>query len=329
MDINQVGVLGAGTMGSGIAQVAAQTGLEVVLMDVSETLAQAGVRKIEKSLSRSVEKGKLTSQQMEETLRRITSTQDIEALKHCQLIIEAVFEDLRVKLDLLCRLDKLCPPETLLASNTSTLSITRMAAGVSRSGNFLGLHFFNPVPVMRLVEVIPGLQTSRETVQAGMDFAKRIKKVPIEAQDCPGFLVNRIFMPYAGEAMLAVQEGAASPLEIDGAAKKAGFPMGPLALNDLVGMDVGVHTFPIMHEAYGERFPVPQLFERLARAGRLGVKSGKGIYADGEVDEDFFNIVRTIQEETGIKADDVFCGKVDSQTGERSGLLPPGEGRGG
>jgi 3-hydroxyacyl-CoA dehydrogenase len=301
MDITRVGVLGAGTMGSGIAQVAAQAGLQITLMDLSETLAQAGVEKIEKNLARSVEKGKLTSQQKEETRRRITSTQNIEALKHCQLIIEAVFEDLTLKLDLLHRLDKLCPSETIFASNTSTLSITRMAAGVSRSGNFLGLHFFNPVPVMRLVEVIPGLQTSRDTLQTGMDFAKRIKKVPIEAKDCPGFLVNRIFMPYAGEAMLAVQEGAASPLEIDGAVKKAGFPMGPLALNDLVGMDVGVHTFPIMHEAYGERFPVPQLFGRLVQAGRLGVKSGKGIYADGEVNGDFFNIVGAIQEETGIK----------------------------
>jgi 3-hydroxyacyl-CoA dehydrogenase len=175
-----------------------------------------------------------------------------------------------------------------------------MAAGVSRSGRFLGVHFFNPVPAMRLVEVIPGLQTSRDTVRAGMDFATRIKKVPIEAKDCPGFLVNRIFMPYAGEAMLSVQEGAASPQEIDETARKAGFPMGPLALNDLVGMDVGAHSFPIMREAYGERFPVPLLFEKLVQAGRLGVKSGKGIYANGEVDDEFFDIVRKVQFETGI-----------------------------
>jgi 3-hydroxyacyl-CoA dehydrogenase len=301
MEIKQVGVLGAGTMGSGIAQVAAQAGLQVILMDLSETLAQAGIRKIEKSLSRSVEKGKLTSQQLQETLRRVSPVQEAEALQHSQLIVEAVFEDVTLKVDLLRQLDKVCPAETIFASNTSTLSITQIASAVSRPERVLGLHFFNPVPVMRLVEVIPGLQTSRETVLAGIEFAKRIKKVPIEAKDCPGFLVNRIIMPYAGEAMLAAQEGAAFPLEIDEAAKKAGFPMGPLALNDLVGMDVGVHTFSVMREAYGERFPVPLLFERLFHAGRLGVKSGKGIYVNGAVDGAFFDIVRTIQTETGIR----------------------------
>jgi 3-hydroxyacyl-CoA dehydrogenase len=154
---------------------------------------------------------------------------------------------------------------------------------------------------MRLVEVIAGLQTSREVVDAGMDFVKRIKKVPIEAKDCPGFLVNRILLPYAGEAMLAAQEGAASPVEIDEAVKKVGFPMGPLILNDMVGIDVGVHTFPIMYEAYGERFPIPVLFERLFKAGRLGMKSGKGIYVNGKVDDEFLEIIRKIQSETGVK----------------------------
>lgn len=301
MEISKVGVLGAGTMGGGIAQVVAQAGFQVVLLDLSEVLVKGGVGKIEKSLSRSVEKGKLSSQEKEGILQRIKPTIHIEELKDSGLIIEAVFEDLSLKVDLFKRLDTLCPPGTIFASNTSTLSITRMAAGVSRSERFLGLHFFNPVPFMRLVEVIPGLQTSREVVDAGIDFVKRIKKFPIEAKDCPGFLVNRIFMPYAGEAMLAAQEGAASPMEIDEAVKKVGFPMGPLTLNDMVGMDVGVHTFPIMHEAYGERFPVPLLFERLFKAGRLGVKSGKGIYVNGKVDDEFFEIIRKIQSETGVK----------------------------
>jgi 3-hydroxyacyl-CoA dehydrogenase len=153
---------------------------------------------------------------------------------------------------------------------------------------------------MRLVEVIPGLQTSQETVDQGMDFIKRIKKVPVVARDCPGFLVNRIVMPYAGEAMMAAQEGAASPTEIDEAMKKAGFPIGPLALNDLVGIDVGVHTFPPMHDGYGEKFPVPVLFEKLFQAGRLGLKSGKGIYANGLVDDEFLETIKKIQSETGI-----------------------------
>ena len=301
MEIGKVGILGAGTMGGGIAQVVAQAGFQVVLLDLTEALVKGGVGRIEKSLSRSVEKGRLSSEEKEGVLQRIKPTTHVEELKDSGLIIEAVFEDLGLKIDLFKRLDGLCPPETIFASNTSTLSITQMAAGVSRSKRFLGIHFFNPVPVMRLVEVIAGLQTSREVVDAGMDFVKRIKKVPIEAKDCPGFLVNRILLPYAGEAMLAAEEGAASPVEIDEAVKKVGFPMGPLILNDMVGIDVGVHTFPIMYEAYGERFPIPVLFERLFKAGRLGVKSGKGIYVNGKVDDEFFEIIRKIQSETGVK----------------------------
>jgi 3-hydroxyacyl-CoA dehydrogenase len=301
MKISKVGVLGAGAMGSGIAQVVAQAELPVKMLDLSEILVKGGIEKIRKNLSRSVEKGKLSPQQKEEILDRIEPTINPDDLRDCGLIIEAVFEDLALKQSLFQRLEALCPPETIFASNTSTLSITRMAAGVNRSGNFLGLHFFNPAPVMRLVEVIPGIQTSRGAVETGMDFVKRIKKVPIEVKDCPGFLVNRVFMPYAGEAMLAAQEGAASPVEIDETVKQVGFPMGPLALNDLVGMDVGVHTFPIMRESYGERFPVPILFERLVKAGRLGVKSGKGIYANGKVDSEFIEIIGKIQSETGIK----------------------------
>jgi 3-hydroxyacyl-CoA dehydrogenase len=301
MEISQIGVLGAGAMGSGIAQAVAQAGLPVKIMDLSEGLAKGGIEKIGKNLTRSVEKGKLSQQQKEEILKRIEPILDAKDLKDCGLIIEAVFEDLALKRSLFQQLDVLCPPEAIFASNTSTLSITRMAAGVARSGRFLGLHFFNPVPVMRLVEVIPGLQTSQETADQGIDFIKRIKKVPVLAKDCPGFLVNRIVMPYAGEAMLAAQEGAASPTEIDEAMKKAGFPMGPLALNDMVGIDVGVHTFPPMHEGYGEKFPIPVLFERLFQAGRLGLKSGKGIFVNGSVDDEFLEIIKKIQSETGIK----------------------------
>jgi len=301
MEISRVGVLGAGAMGSGIAHAVAQAGVPVRMMDLSENLVKEGIERIAKNLSRSVEKGKLSTQQRNEILKKITPAVDIRDMKNSELIIEAIFEDLALKLSLFERLDALCPKETIFASNTSTLSITRMAAGVSRSGRFLGLHFFNPVPVMRLVEVIPGLQTSQETVNQGIDFIKRIKKVSAVAKDCPGFLVNRIVMPYAGEAMLAAQEGAASPTEIDEAMKKAGFPMGPLALNDMVGIDVAVHTFPPMHEGYGDRFPVPVLFEKLFQAGRLGLKSGKGIYVNGLVDDEFLEIVQKIQSESGIK----------------------------
>jgi len=301
MEIRKVGILGAGTMGGGIAHVVAQAGFEVFLLDLSDALVRGAIERIEKSLAKNVEKGKLSSQEMGQILGRIHPTTHVEDLRNANLIVEAVFEDIEFKTDLFKKLNDLCPSETIIASNTSTLSITRMAATVSPSVRFLGLHFFNPVPAMRLVEVIPGLQTSSEIVDTCMDFAKRIKKIPIKAQDCPGFLVNRIFMPYAGEAMLAAQEGAGRPEEIDESIKQNGFPMGPLTLNDMVGIDVGVHTFPILNEAYGERFPVPLLFERLFHAGRLGVKSGKGIYANRKVDDEFFEIIRKIQDETGIK----------------------------
>lgn len=301
MEINKVGVLGGGTMGSGIAQVVAQAGLQAIILDLSEALVKGGIEKIEKNLSKSIEKGRLSSQEKEGILKRIKPTINIEELKDLELIIEAVFEDLELKINLFKRLDTLCPPDTIFASNTSTLSITQMAARVSRPERFLGLHFFNPVPIMRLVEVITGIQTSQEIVEAGINFVKKIKKTPIQVEDCTGFLVNRILLPYAGEAMLAAQEGAASPIEIDEAVKKVGFPMGPLTLNDMVGIDVGVHTFSIMNEVYGERFPVPLLFERLLKSGRLGVKSGRGIYVNGKVDDEFFEIAGKIQNETGIK----------------------------
>ena len=202
MEISVVGVVGAGTMGSGIAQVAAQAGLEVLLLDVSDALVNGAVDKIRRNLARSVEKGKLSPQQMAQVLERIRPTTDGDNLGKAHLIIEAVFEDLEFKVQLFKKLEAVCRPETIFASNTSTLSITRMASRVSPSHRFVGLHFFNPVPAMRLVEIIPALQTSQETVDACIGFARAIQKIPIRARDFPGFLVNRIFMPYAGEAML-------------------------------------------------------------------------------------------------------------------------------
>ncbi len=301
MEIREVGVLGSGTMGSGIGQVLVQAGFRVVLLDVSEDVVKRGFERIEGSLSRNVEKGRLSPKEKGEFLKRIRLTTNVEELKDADLIIEAVVEDLASKAGLFGRLSDLCSRETVFASNTSTLSITQIARSVSRPDRFLGLHFFNPVPLMRLVEVVRGLQTSDETVEVGMRFVNEIKKVPVQVSDCPGFLVNRIFMPYAGEAMFAAQEGAASPLEIDESAKKFGFSMGPLVLNDMVGIDVGFHTFPRLHESYGERFPVPLLFERLFNAGRFGSKVGKGIYVDGSVDKEFLEMIRGIQKETGIR----------------------------
>lgn len=301
MEIRKVGVLGAGTMGSGIAQVVAQAGIDVVLLDTTDELLNKALERIDKTLIKGIEKGKVTPDEREKVLKNIKPTISIDEMKDCNPIIEAVYEDLDLKIGLFKRLDTLCPENTIFSSNTSTLSITHMASKVSKPDRFLGLHFFNPAPIMRLVEVVSGLQTSQKTVEEMVEFIRAIKKIPIKVRDCPGFLVNRILLPYVGEAMLAAQEGAALPTEIDESIKKAGFPMGPLALNDMVGIDVGVLTFRIMHDAYGDRFPIPILFERLAKAGRLGNKVGKGIYVNGNVDEEFLNIIKSIQLETGIK----------------------------
>lgn len=301
MEIGRIGIAGAGRMGAGIAQVTARAGFEVSLMDVNDVLVKGAVEKIEKGLAKNVEKGNLSVQEMEQTLMNIHPSTQIEDLRDTDLIIEAVFEDLHLKTNLFKKLDDLCSHQTIFSSNTSTLPITRMATVVSSPERFLGLHFFNPVQQMRLVEIIPGLQTSHETITTCIHFVKKIKKEFAQVQDCPGFLVNRIFMSYAGEAMLAAQEGAARPEEIDESLKQSGFPMGPLALNDMVGIDVAVHSFPSLYEAYGERFLVPILFERLFQAGRLGVKSGKGIYANRKIDEEFLEMIKKIQQETGTK----------------------------
>lgn len=300
MEITKVGIIGAGTMGSGIAQVVAQSGIDVILLDLTEDLVRKGIEGISKSLSKGLEKGKITKEEMDKTLKRIKLTTNIEEMKDCDWIIEAVFEDLDLKSNIFKSLENICPPDTIFSSNTSTLSITEIAARVLRSDKFLGLHFFNPAPIMKLVEVVAGIQTSQQIIDKGIDFVKRIKKIPIEVKDCPGFLVNRILLPYIGEAMLAAQEGAALPTEIDESIRNAGFPMGPMTLNDMVGIDVGVHTFRIMHEAYGDRFPIPILFERLTKLGRLGNKAGKGIYVNGKIDEEFLEIIKSIQIETGI-----------------------------
>lgn len=315
--VTSIGIIGSGTMGGGIAQVAAEKGFTVRLLDITDAIVNKAVERIKKTLSKSVEKGKLTADAMEAVIKRINPTTNIENLKDADLIIEAVFEDMSVKMDVFKKLERLCAPDTIFASNTSTLSITGMAAKVAFPARFLGLHFFNPVPLMRLVEVIPALQTSAETVDTCMAVAKQMRKTAIKVSDCPGFLVNRCFLPYAGEAMLAAQEGAALPADIDAAVKQAGMPMGPLALNDMVGLDVGVHSFPILNEAYGDRHPEPVLFRRLADAGRLGLKTGgRGIYNNGQIDDEFLAIINTIQKETkvasaGFTADRVILREVN------------------
>ncbi len=218
---------------------------------------------------------------------------DNQDVKDVDLVIEAVIEDRKVKTDLFVILNRIWQPETIFAINTSTLSVTDLGTLSRRPDKFIGLNFFNPVPAMKLVEVIPSLDTSQEVTERVTSAMKFIKKIPVIVQDCAGFLVNPILLSYINEAILALEEGI-SPELIDSEAKKMGFPMGPLELSDMVGWDVSLHTFPILHGAYGERFPLLGLVQKLNDAGRLGLKTGKGVYNNGKIDDEFKRMVECL-----------------------------------
>lgn len=300
MKCEKVAVIGAGLMGSGIAYATARVGMHVVMVDVTDEILRHAWNTIETRLGKDVEKGRLAAEERENILKGIEGTTDLEKVTDIDLAIEAVVEDLSVKADIFHRLQDICSPSAIFATNTSTLSVTQMGALCGRPEQFLGLHFFNPVHVMKLVEVIPGLQSTQKTTETGVDLVKRLGKIPIVVEDCPGFVVNRVLLSCVGEAFLALQEGAASPDEIDAAVRNLGFPMGPLELSDMVGIDISIRTFPVLYEAYGERFPVPLILKKLYDTGRLGAKTKKGVYADGKVDEELFEIVNKVKVETGV-----------------------------
>ena len=281
MSIERVLIVGAGQMGSGIAQVMAQAGLAVTLRDVTEDLVRKGLGRIEKALARSVEKRKLTIEE-EATIRgRIKGVVALdERVADVDLAIEAIVEKLEVKSELFRCLDELCPERTILASNTSSLPITTLAAVTKRPGKFIGMHFFNPVPVMGLVEVIKGLATSGETIAEVDALVKRLGKTAVDATDMPGFCGNRIVIPMINEAVFALMEGVASVEDIDNVAK-LGFnhPMGPLALSDLIGNDTVLSIMEVLHESYGDsKFRPCPLLRKYVAAGWLGRKTGKGFY---------------------------------------------------
>jgi 3-hydroxybutyryl-CoA dehydrogenase len=281
MSIDKVLIVGAGQMGSGIAQVMAQTGLAVTLQDVSEELVEKGLTRIEKALARSVEKGKLTTGERAAIRGRITGVVTLdEKVADVDLAIEAIVESLEVKTELFRRLDGLCPERTILASNTSSLPITTLAAATRRPGKFVGMHFFNPAPVMGLVEVVRGLATSDETIAEIDALVKRIGKTAVDASDMPGFCGNRIVIPMINEAVFALMEGVASVEDIDNVAK-LGFnhPMGPLALSDLIGNDTVLSIMEVLHASYGDsKFRPCPLLRKYVAAGWLGRKTGKGFY---------------------------------------------------
>ena len=279
-EIKRVGVLGCGLMGSGIAQVAAAAGYDTVVRDVSKELLDRGRAGIEKSLAKFVEKGKLDAAARDATLKRLTFTTTVADLKGADIVIEAITEDLALKNALYKELDGLCGPATIFASNTSSLTIAEMAAATKRADRFVGLHFFNPVPLMQLVEVVRTVTTSDDAFKRAFAFAKSLGKQAVAAKDNSGFIVNLLLVPYLLDAIRAVERGVGSVPDVDKAMQLGcGYPMGPLALLDFVGLDTTYHIAEIMFKEYREqRYAPPPLLKRMVLAGMYGKKSGRGFY---------------------------------------------------
>ena len=282
MEIKKVGVLGCGLMGAGIAQVAATAGFETVVKEVSDDLIAKGFSGIEKSLARFAEKGTITSEQQNQIRSRLSGTTSFSGLADCDIIIEAIIENLDEKRSTYSQLDKLCKPETIFASNTSSLSITEMmtATSAERQKRFIGMHFFNPVPLMKLVEVVRTILTDEDVFEQGVAFGKALGKVPVRASDKTGFIVNRLLVPYMLDAIRALEEGVGSIVDIDNAMKLGcGYPMGPFTLGDFVGLDTTYYIAEIMFNEFREkRFASPPLLKRMVLAGLYGRKSGRGFY---------------------------------------------------
>jgi 3-hydroxybutyryl-CoA dehydrogenase len=282
MAIQKIGVLGAGLMGAGIAQIAAVAGYEVTLVEVNDELIQKGLRGIEKSLAKFAEKGTLNAAQKDAARARLRGTTKHEELADADLIIEAIIENLAIKREVYAKLDALCKTETIFASNTSSLSITEMmtATSAERQRRFIGMHFFNPVPLMKLVEVIRTILTDETVFQTAITFGQAVGKTVVTAPDKPGFIVNRLLVPYLLDAIRVLEEGLSSTEEIDNAMKLGcGYPMGPLTLTDFVGLDTTYYIANIMFDEFKEkRFAPPTLLKRMVLAGLHGRKSGKGFY---------------------------------------------------
>lgn len=283
MNIEKVMVVGAGTMGSGIAQVVAEAGYPVVLADIEECLVVRGLARVKSNIEKKVSKGKLKPEEMHTILDRIQITEDVAVGKDCSLVIEAITEDLKAKEELFRKLDSICDASTIFASNTSTLSITKMASATKRPDKFIGLHFFNPAPVMALVEITKGMLTSDETLEVAKAFALSVGKSPVLVNEAPGFIVNRILLPMINEACYELMEGVASAEDIDAAMKLgANHPIGPLALADLIGLDVCVYIMEILHSELGEdKYRPCPLLRKMVRAGKLGRKTGEGFFKYG------------------------------------------------
>ena len=279
--MKKVGVLGAGTMGSGIAQVIAQGGYQVILRDIKEEFLEKGLKGIKKNLERSVKKERITQKEMDKTLENIITTTEVSDLDDVDLVIEAVNEDMELKKKIFKELDEVTKDEAILASNTSALSITEIATVTERPDKVVGVHFFNPVPVMKLVELIRSITTSDSTFKKVESLVKELSKTPVEVNEAPGFVVNRILVPMINEAAFLLNEGVASAEDIDTAMKLgANHPIGPLALGDMIGLDVCLAIMETLHEEFGDsKYRPCPLLKKKVRAGQLGRKTGEGFYS--------------------------------------------------
>jgi 3-hydroxybutyryl-CoA dehydrogenase len=282
MEIQRVGVVGCGLMGHGIAQVTAQAGYDVVVREVEQKFIDKGMGGIQKNLAKSVEKGKMQQADADACIGRLKGTTNLQDLADCDIIIEAIVENLEAKRDTYNQLDAVCKPETIFASNTSSLSVTEMmtATRPERQARFVGLHFFNPVPLMKLVEVVRTILTDEEVYESAVEFGRKLGKVPVRAGDKSGFIVNRLLVPYLLDSIRALEEGVGSIVDIDNGMKLGcGHPMGPLTLLDFVGLDTTYYIAEIMFEEFREkRFAPPPLLKRMVKAGLYGRKTGRGFY---------------------------------------------------
>jgi 3-hydroxybutyryl-CoA dehydrogenase len=278
--MKKIFVLGAGTMGAGIVQAFAQKGCEVIVRDIKDEFVDRGIAGIAKGLEKQVAKGKMTEEVKEEILSRISGTTDMKLAADCDLVVEAAIENMKIKKEIFAELDGICKPEAILASNTSSLSITEVASATKRPDKVIGMHFFNPAPVMKLVEIIKGIATSQETFDAIKELSVAIGKEPVEVAEAPGFVVNRILIPMINEASFILQESIASVEDIDTAMKYgANHPMGPLALGDLIGLDVCLAIMDVLFNETGDsKYRASSILRKYVRAGWLGRKSGKGFY---------------------------------------------------
>ena len=280
MTVKKLYVVGSGAMGSGIAQTAATHGIQVIMNDINEEFVAKGYNKIKKSLEKAVTKGRMTEEAKEVALANLTTTVSLEDAKDADCVIEAASDNKEIKLGIFKQLDKICKPEAILASNTSSLQITEIAAATKRPDQVIGTHFFNPVPAMKLLEIVMGLQTSEATYEAALALGQQMEKVPVKAIDKGGFIVNRLVDPFINEAVFMLEEGVGTAEDIDNGCKFGlNHPMGPLALGDMIGWDVMLAVMDVLYYEYGDpKYRPAPLMRRMVRAGHLGVKTGKGVY---------------------------------------------------